>query len=150
MRLFQNKSSLILNYISIFFFEGMWNLHVIALLIMLSRGPRDVQDYVRAMGYNHHACASVDHNGHHSVPCEDCLQGQYHHHQYHQRRQSSEDFLDYHQTRTHMGIQEPLCTGCQINGAELSQIARVCSCNINDENMIEMKYLSTDNASRYC
>ena len=131
--------------------QGMWNLHVIALLIMLSRGPRHSQDYVRATGYNH-ACSSVDHNGHHSVPCEDCLQGGYHHqhhHQFHhQRRQSSEDFLDYHQTRNYMGIQEPLCTGCQLNGAELSQLTRMCSCPINDENMMEMKYMSTDNADR--
>ena len=129
----------------------MWNLHVIALLIMLSRGPRNSHDYVRAMGYHQHAhaCSSVDHNGHHSVPCEDCLQGGYHHQFHHQRRQSSEDFLDYHQTRNHLGIQEPLCTGCQINGTELSQIARVCSCNMNEENMIEMKYLSSDNANRY-
>ena len=117
---------------------------------MLSRGPRNSHDYVRAMGYHQHAhaCSSVDHNGHHSVPCEDCLQGGYHHQFHHQRRQSSEDFLDYHQTRNHLGIQEPLCTGCQINGTELSQIARMCSCNENDENMIEMKYLSTDNANR--
>ena len=131
--------------------KGMWNLHVIALLIMLSRGPKHAQDYVRAMGYHQqHACSSVDHNGHHSVPCEDCLRGEGgYHYQFHhqQRRQSSEDFLDYHQTRAHMGIQEPLCTGCQINGTELSQIARVCSCQMNEEQMIEMKYLSSDNAN---
>ena len=124
----------------------MWNLHVIALLIMLSRGPRNSHESVRAMGYNH-ACSSVDHNGHHSVPCEDCLQGGYRH-QFHQRRQSSEDFLDYHQTRTHMDIQEPLCTGCRVNGAELCQMARGCTCHMNEDNMIEMKCLSTENANR--
>ena len=111
---------------------------MIALLIMLSRGPRNPHEYVRAMGYNH-TCSSIDHNGHHSVPCEDCLR---HHHSFNQRRQSSEDFLDYHQTRTHMDVQEPLCTGCPVNGTELCQMARVCTCA---NNMIEMKCLSTDN-----
>ena len=124
----------------------MWNLHIIALLIMLSRGPRNPHEYVLPVGYNH-ACSSVDQNGHHSVPCDGCLQAEYqcrlsHNH----RRQSSEDFLDYQQARDHLGIQDALCTGCRLK--EYGNILTDCNYHLDGDNMIEMKCLSTANANR--
>ena len=131
----------------------MWNLHIIALLIMLSRGPKSPHDYVRPMVYNYR-CSSIDQNGLHSIPCNECLQDGYqpHHHHYSdhhghrgQRRQSSEDFFDYQRTRM-LEEEEVLCNGCQLK--YYGNILTNCSCH-HDENMIEMKCLSTPNAIRY-
>jgi len=43
------------------FYLGVWNLHTFSLLIMLSRGPRDFQDYVKTVSkFIENSAGSID------------------------------------------------------------------------------------------